>query len=196
MKSFKLVVAGLFVMWIAVVGGQTVQAQGSIATQACSGYFAPGTNIVTCQYSYPATNELWSLLWRPTLPNTNWTLGNVSGDGSPSNIENEIVFLDFDFTNNPLVFTYEVIVPASEAGVANVGGTVEYWLDNMVNPETNLQANVLALGQLHHLAVTTPYGSANPSAGLHTYSDGAMLTNTVSTPVATKPSKGKKAGKQ
>lgn len=134
------------------------------STQTATGYRAGETNVISCTYTRPATNQLWSLLWTPTLPG-GWTLGTASGDSDadPEVSQGAIVFKG-SLTNNPVVFSYEVIVPAGQSGVKTITGAVEYQLNGMVNPATeSATPDPLTLSQLHRLVVNSAHDSPVPS---------------------------------
>jgi hypothetical protein len=101
------------------------------ATHSTSGYLSPGTNIVTCQISYPTGQKLWSLTWTPQLPD-GWTLLSATGDGNPEVSGSDIVFLGFNL-GNPLSFTYTVAIPPNQNETKFIHDTVTYYLSGMTN---------------------------------------------------------------
>ena len=100
-----------------------------------SEHYLPGTNTISCDFTYPTNRQLLSLKWEwaPSLP-TGWTPGTASGHGDPLVTNgNEIVFTGV-LTNNPIEFTYTVIVPPGETGGNEIRADVEYQLAGAINP--------------------------------------------------------------
>jgi len=95
-------------------------------------YVSPGTTTMVCQVSYGLGRQLLALLWRPALP-AGWSLLDASGQGGPEVQGGEIIFSG-SLANNPLSFSYTVAIPDGQTGSKQVGGTVEYLLNEMVNP--------------------------------------------------------------
>ena len=102
------------------------------ASHSTDRYLSPGTNLVTCQVGYPAGRDLYALLWRVGLP-IGWELLSAEGDGQPVVYGDEIIFLG-SLASNFLRFTYSVAIPPGHVGPKNLGGTVEFWMDGMLNP--------------------------------------------------------------
>lgn len=145
------------------------------ATHQSSGYWSPGTNSIACQGTYPTNAQMLSLLWTPALP-TGWTLGTCSGDGAPEVDGTNIVFVG-DLTNNPLVFSYTLVVPSGEFGARTIAAEAQYQLHGMANPNTVMATpDPLSFSSMHSLQVTSLYGGADPPAGVHTYVYGSSLT--------------------
>jgi len=113
-------------------------AQGApTATQATvAAYTAGGVMSVTNTLSY--SGQLWSLLWRPHLPNA-WVVTSVSGTGNPELEAGDIVWTG-TLPASPIQMIYWVQVPAGARGSYSVRGEVEYQLSGMVNP-ANLYAS-------------------------------------------------------
>lgn len=91
---------------------------------------------LSCQFAYPEERALWSLLWKPRLPE-GWTLLSASGDDVPfvDASTGEIIFFGA-LNNNPVEFSYTVQVPESASGQYDIGADIEYLLAGMVNAAT------------------------------------------------------------
>ena len=128
-------------LWTAVwffAPSPSLMAQGApTATQATvAAYTAGGVMSVTNTLSY--SGQLWSLLWRPHLPNA-WVVTSVSGTGNPELEAGDIVWTG-TLPASPIQMIYWVQVPAGARGSYSVRGEVEYQLSGMVNP-ANLYAS-------------------------------------------------------
>ena len=172
---------------LAVLLGSGAVALGQDASHAASGYFAGQTNAIDCSFAYPAGKTLWSLAWKPVLPD-GWILLTNSaaawGDGSPvantNNGANEIAFTG-DLTNNPVVFHYTVFAPAGETGTKSLRAQAAHWFNGDDNPTTEqVQPDPLPLPELHTLTIVSDHGTGTPPAGTYTNIYGTMLTNSVS----------------
>ena len=99
------------------------------ATHAWDEYDSPGSNTVVCEVSYPEGETLLGLGWTVELPE-DWMLVSAAGDGEPM-VNPETSVIEFNvpaFSNNPVLFSYVVDVPAGESGPQSVSGIVEYQL--------------------------------------------------------------------
>jgi hypothetical protein len=116
----------------AIVGiNEGVVAQHSVS----AGGYRPGSEfVVSCTVDRPNGRTLLALLWHPVLP-AGWTLVSASGDGSPEVQAGDLVFTQ-NLSADPITFQFVANVPAGEAGVKDIRGTVEYQLDGMANPAT------------------------------------------------------------
>ncbi|NLE61494.1 MAG: hypothetical protein GX616_24345, partial [Planctomycetes bacterium] len=141
-------------------------------THAIAGY-VPGsasiqTAVVDCTFAWPESKTLMELIIVPTLPD-GWTLGeNAWGDGDPEiQPASEDILMTGSFTTNPLVFHYEVVIPASEEGVQVISNAFSYkysgddsFSEADVTPET-LDAKMLVT--LAAEAKNKTFGNADPA---------------------------------
>ena len=135
-------------LWLAAIvllmaGTGPASAAGVLAIHGASGYRSPGTNTIVCQFSYPSTNSLWSLLWSPSLP-SGWVITGASGDGDPQVSQGEILFIGAFPATNTVSFSYTVTTPSGLTGVQGIDGTAEYLLDGMIAP-SQVSAPTLSL---------------------------------------------------
>jgi len=145
------------------------------ATHACAGYWSPGTNLVDCTLFFPSNVPLDGLIWVPELPE-GWVLTDAAGDGTPEAFEDLIWFLDAP-TNSPALFSYEVVVPDGEHGPRQLGGSVEFFLDDMMDyAVTRATPDPLDVTSLHTLTVVSAHGAPDPAQGVHAYPHGANVT--------------------
>jgi hypothetical protein len=144
------------------------------ASQAGNTYRSPGTNMVTCQFDYPSNSVLLSLLWRITPP-AGWSVESPSGDGAPVSTNNEIVFSGA-LTNNPIRFTYALIVPAAETAPVQVSATAEYWLNGMANQVSiPVQPDPLVLNRTQWINIQSGFGTTVPPTGCNVILHGSNL---------------------
>lgn len=110
-------------------------AHGQTATHSCGEYYiSPGTITVTNTFSYPTGTTLKQLSWYVYVP-TGWTQTNVQGDGKPMlDGQGFIGFTEGNYTS-PVVFTYDLIVPAGYTGPTNI---VAYYTDNVTGGFGNI----------------------------------------------------------
>lgn len=149
-------------------------AEAQVATQSCVAYRSPGTVEVNCAFAYPTNRALLSLLWRPNLP-VGWTLGRANGNGVHQTNGADIVFTE-TLTNNPIAFTYEVIVPPDQIGTQAVRGTVEYWLDGMANESVvSADPDPLTVVQRLALVVQSARGATLPPTGTNWLNYGSTV---------------------
>jgi len=166
--------------FIAVDGPHTISATfetNAAASHGAAGYFAPGTNTIWSAFTYSTNRDLVSLLWRPSLPD-GWTLGSVAGDGNPSvGPGGEIEWSSSLPSNNPVSFSYQVIVPSGESGTKELAASAEYWLAGW-GKESSVEVapDPLVLAQLHRLDVVSAHGGTVPDTGMHTYTTGVEIT--------------------
>jgi subtilisin-like proprotein convertase family protein len=159
-SNHRTVVFGL----VLLLAGEGVSALAQLAAvhQTAAGY-TPGSTIGVTN-SFPYTNTLWSLLWRPHLP-SGWTVLSVSGTGSPELQAGDIVWTG-SMPASPIQMVYVVQVPAGASGAFQVRGEVEYQLAGMVNPATLYATpDPLALSGGAALWSLT-VGSSNPDTGV------------------------------
>jgi len=102
------------------------------ASHECNGYRSPSSGVaVSCSFTCPAGETLISLVWRPILP-TGWTLLAASGDGAPTlGGEGTSIVFAGPFTQDPVVFTYTVVVPGNQAVTNHLSADVEFELAGM-----------------------------------------------------------------
>ena len=99
-----------------------------------SGYFFPGRNVVECRFDVPSLESLLTFQWSVALPG-GWTLVDASGDGGPLVDGDNMIAFTGGYINNPIEFSYTVLVPAGEDSVCELGGTASYAVHGMSNPE-------------------------------------------------------------
>ena len=138
--------AGCYSFRVRVTGGAALSAEqdlsltiqaadhGFFATHSMLPYLSPGTNMVSCQVTYPAGRELYYLLWQPVLP-PGWTLLSARGDGLPEAQDGDIIFTDFTL-GNPLHFTFKVLVAAGQTNTNMLSGWVTYLMNGMADVTT------------------------------------------------------------
>jgi hypothetical protein len=101
------------------------------ALQQGPAYFSPGATLrITNTFIF--TNRIWSLLWRPALPN-GWALQTVSGPGQPEIFGGEILWTGA-FGSSPIEMVYTVMVPSHIQDPAEIRAEVEYLVEGMMNP--------------------------------------------------------------
>jgi hypothetical protein len=158
------------------------------ASHAALGYLAGTLMTVTCTFSHPEGVALQSLLWRPVLPSAEWKLVSAAegstGVAPEVDADGAAILLTGSLNENPLNFTYTVLVPPSVTGVQELRGEVEYQLVGMPNPAiTWAETDPLILRPLHTLQIVSPYGIPEPEVGVYTNFYGTVLTNEISASV-------------
>ncbi len=124
---------------LALAGRATAEVPENVAATQSAPLYAPGSTVeVSCTFVVPAGRTLQSLLWTPSLP-TGWTLvsGSVAGDGGPlEDGAGAFTFFGQDLgDHHPVRFSYRLTVPLDAMGPTELGGTADYQLDGMFNPE-------------------------------------------------------------
>lgn len=109
------------------------QDSGPQATQQLQSAAQAG-EILGIQVTVNHAGDLLSLLARPELP-TGWTITEVTGEGSPQVLGNEILFTEQNLPN-PLTFQYQVRLLATAQGVYDLHTALEYQSASMINPVT------------------------------------------------------------
>jgi len=121
----------------AFAGLTSLQADESVQASQSAPLYLAGTPLeVSCSFIVPPGRSLLSLLWTPALP-AGYTLvaASVTGDGSPEfDSEGAIAFLG-DLSVSPVLFRYWITVPADATGSQELGGTADFALNGMFNPE-------------------------------------------------------------
>ncbi len=150
-----------------------VAAQSPVtALHSAVGYITgdPGTTtlIVTNVVTYPDTYVLNALYLTNMLP-PGWTLSQNTWGPGVREVQtnfNEITFVETLPTNNPLVFSYEVIVPANQTGLHHIASILGYRFQGdddateiPMNPaplelKMNIQVSAVATGKV--------YGAVDP----------------------------------
>ncbi|MTW22678.1 InlB B-repeat-containing protein [Allochromatium palmeri] len=116
-----------------VTGRFIAAGDGPQATHAASGYVPGALLTITNSFNDTSGETPRSLVWIPLLP-TGWNIVDVTGDGAPQVVKNEIVFNGS--LRLPINFSYRVSVPQEEIGTQDIEARVRYTSDMMINPIT------------------------------------------------------------
>ncbi len=122
-------------------------ARGQTAIHSSSYFYSsPGTVTVTNMFSFPTTATLSQFIWYPLVP-AGFVVSNVQGNGEP--FQDGYGFIGFTGNPlpNPIVFTYDVTIPAGVTGDQPVEGYVWYDITPGLLMDTKASPDPLILRQ-------------------------------------------------
>ena len=122
-------------------------ARGQTAIHSSSYFYSsPGTVTVTNMFSFPTTATLSQFIWYPLVP-AGFVVSNVQGNGVP--FQDGYGYIGFmgNPLPNPIVFTYDVTIPAGVTGDQPVEGYVWYDITPGLLMDTKASPDPLILRQ-------------------------------------------------
>jgi hypothetical protein len=124
------------------LGKVTGGAPAAAVSRSGPAAYNPGQLLTVTNTFAPPGERLLSLYWRFTLP-SGWTIVSVSGDGSPSLLGSDVLYLAKDLPSTPMKLVCTIRVPLTESRVCPLESFAKYKADPMVKAVALSNATML-----------------------------------------------------